>query len=69
MKRRKKDYRQVRNLSLPNWLKLRMTDSMLSQAKWMIDSAEICNADKVRLRLAFKRRPWVVTMEVKRYGH
>jgi len=69
MKKNRKDKRRFRNLSLPMWLKLRMDDSFFGQVKWMIDSAEGCNADSTRVRLALKRRPWVATLEVKRHGN
>ena len=65
---RKKRKNTARNLSLPMWLKLRMDDSFFGQVKWMIDSAEECNADSVRVRLAFKRTTWIATLEVKRHG-
>ncbi len=49
------------------WLKLRMDDSFFGQVKWMIDNAEECNADSVRVRLVLKRMPWIATLEVKRH--
>lgn len=69
MKRSKRNRGKARNLSLPMWLKLRMDDSLFGQVKWMIDSAEECNADSVRVGLVLKRRPWVATLEVKRHGN
>lgn len=69
MKRRKRNRGKARNLSLPMWLKLRMDDSFFGQVKWMIDSAEECNADSVRVRIGLKRRPWDVTLEVKHHGN
>lgn len=66
---RKKRKNTARNLSLPMWLKLRMDDSLFGQVKWMIDSAEKCNADSVRINLWLKHRPWIVTLGVKRYGN
>lgn len=65
---RKKRKNTARNLSLPMWLKLRMDDSFFGQVKWMIDSAEECNADRMRVRLVLKRTPWIATLEVKRHG-
>ena len=69
MKRRKRNRGKARNLSLPMWLKLRMDDSLFGQVKWMIDSAEECNAGSVRVRLVLKRRPWIATLEVKRHDN
>lgn len=69
MKRRKRNRDKARNLSLPMWLKLRMDDSFFGQVKWMIDSTEECNADRMRVRLVLKRRPWIATLEVKRHGN
>lgn len=69
MKRRKRNRGKARNLSLPMWLKLRMDDSFFGQVKWMIDNAEECNADRMRVRLVLKRRPWIATLEVKRHGN
>ena len=69
MKRSKRNRGKARNLSLPMWLKLRMDDSFFGQGKWMIDSAEECNADTMRVRLVLKRAPWVATLEVKRHGN
>jgi len=69
MKRRKRNRGKARNLSLPMWLKLRMDDSFFGQVKWMIDSAEECNADSVRVRLVLKRTPWIATLEVKRHDN
>lgn len=73
MKRRKKDYRQVRNLSLPSWLKLRMNDVLKTQADWMIEQAAGINADSMSIALRLKHRPWNVILTVKRihskYGH
>ena len=66
---RKKRKNTARNLSLPMWLKLRMDDSFFGSVKWMIDSAEECNAGSVRMRLGFKRMPWTATLEVKRHGN
>lgn len=66
---RKKRKNTARNLSLPMWLKLRMDDSFFSQVKWMIDSAEVVNAESMRVRLGLKRRPWIAMLEVKRYGN
>lgn len=51
------------------WLKLRMDDSFFGQVKWMIDSAEECNADSVRVRLVLKRTTWIATLKVKRHGN
>jgi len=68
MKRSKRNRGKARNLSLPMWLKLRMDDSFFGQVKWMIDSAEKCNADTTRVRLGLKRMPWIATLEVKRHG-
>ena len=69
MKRSKRNRGKARNLSLPMWLKLRMDDSFFGQVKWMIDNAEKCNADSVRVRLVLKRMPWIATLEVKRHGN
>lgn len=69
MRKKRKDKRQFRNLSLPMWLKLRMDDSFFGRVKWMIDSAEKFNADSARVRLELKRTPWVATLEVKRHGY
>jgi len=69
MRKKRKDKRRSRNLSLPMWLKLRMDDSFFGQVKWMIDSAEECNASSVKLRLVLKRTPWIATLEVKRHGN
>ena len=69
MKKNRKDKRRFRNLSLPMWLKLRMDDSFFGQVKWMIDSAEECNAGSVRVRLVLKRTPWIATLEVKRHDN
>lgn len=69
MKKNRKDKRRFRNLSLPMWLKLRMDDSFFGQVKWMIDNAEKCNADSVRVKLGLKRTPWIATLEVKRHGN
>lgn len=69
MRKKRKDKRRSRNLSLPMWLKLRMDDSFFGQVMRMIDSAEEMNADSVRVRIGLKRRPWIATLEVKRHGH
>lgn len=66
---RKKRKNTARNLNLPMWLKLRMDDSFFGQVKWMIDSAEECNADSVRVRLVLKRTTWIATLKVKRHGN
>ena len=58
--------RTTRNLSLPEWLKLRMNDELKSQVEWMINGAEKCNADMVSQSVVFKHRPWKVTLQVKR---
>ena len=58
--------RTTRNLSLPEWLKLRMNDELKSQVEWMIDGAEKFNADMVSQSVVFKHRPWKVTLQVKR---
>lgn len=69
MKKNRKDKRRSRNLSLPMWLKLRMDDSFFGSVKWMIDSAEECNAESMRMRLGLKRMPWTATLEVKRHDN
>lgn len=66
MKRRKKDYRQVRNLSLPSWLKLRMNDDLKTQAEWMIGKATGVNADSMSITALYQHRPWAVILTVKR---
>lgn len=66
---RKKRKNTARNLSLPMWLKLRMDDSFFGSVKWMIDSAEVCNAKSVRMKLGLKRMPWTATLEVKCHGN
>ena len=58
--------RTTRNLSLPEWLKLRMNEELKSQVEWMINGAEKCNADMVSQSVVFKNRPWKVTLHVKR---
>ena len=58
--------RTTRNLSLPEWLKLRMNEELKSQVEWMINGAEKCNADMVSQSVVFKNRPWKVTLQVKR---
>ncbi len=66
MKRRKKDYRQVRNLSLPSWLKLRMNDDLKTQDDWMVRQATGVNADSMSITAHFKHRPYDVILTVKR---
>lgn len=54
-------------MTLPGWLKLRADETFVAQMHWMIDGAEECNAGSVKLRVKLKRKPWVATLEVKRY--
>ena len=72
MKRRKYQ-RKVKNLYLPSWLKLRMNDSLKTQADWMIERATNVNADSMSIAVHLKYRPWDVIVTVKRrynsHGH
>lgn len=67
MRRSKKRQKRARNVTLPGWLKLRADETFVAQMHWMIDGAEECNAGSVKLRVKLKRKPWVATLEVKRY--
>lgn len=66
MRKKRQQRRTTRNLSLPVWLKLRMSDELKNEVEWMIDGAEKINADMVSQSLMLKHRPWKVTLQVKR---
>ena len=66
MRKKRKQRIISRNLSLPVWLKLRMSDELKNEVEWMIDGAEKLNADMVSQSLKLKHRPWKVTLQVKR---
>lgn len=72
-KMRKKRKNCFRNIYLPSWLKLRMNDSLKTQAGWLTEQATSINADSMSLALHLKHRPWDVILTVKRqhnkYGH
>lgn len=66
MRKKRQVCSTTRNLSLPAWLKLRMSDELKNQVEWMINGAEKYNADMVSQSVVFKHRPWKVTLQVKR---
>ncbi len=61
------------NIYLPWWVKLRMDDSLKTQADWMIERATRVNADSMSISVNQKYRPWSVKVTVKRicnsHGH
>lgn len=66
MRKNKKSHRTARNLNLPSWLKLRMDDSLKTQAKWMMERATDVNAGSMSIAVELKHRPWKVILMVKR---
>ena len=64
MKKKRKN--GVRNPYLPSWLRLRMNDSLKTQADWMIEKAANVNADSMSIVVYLKHRPWDVILTVKR---
>ena len=66
MRKKRQQRRTTRNLSLPVWMKLHMDTSFKNDVEWMIEGAEICNADSGSLSVVLKGRPWKVTLQVKR---
>lgn len=63
---RRKHQKNVRNLYLPGWIRLRMSDDIKKQSDWLISQAESCNAGSVKIKLHLKNRPWNVTLSVER---
>lgn len=62
--------RSRRNWSLPVIKKLREAIENGNIGTYLIESGERVNAGSVKVKYAFKNRPWVVTIEAKRiYDH
>lgn len=58
--------RQRRNLSLPAIKKFREAIANGKIGTFLIESGEKVNAGSVKVKYAFKNRPWIVTVEAKR---
>lgn len=58
--------RQRRNLSLPAIKKFREAIANGNIGAYLIESGEKVNAGSVKVKYAFKNRPWVITIEAKR---
>ena len=58
--------RQRRNLSLPAIKKFREAIASGNIGAFLIESGEKVNAGSVKVRYALKKRPWVVTIEVRK---
>ena len=58
--------RQRRNLSLPAIKKFREAIASGNIGAFLIESGEEVNAGSVKVRYALKKRPWVVTIEVRK---
>lgn len=62
--------RQRMTLSLPAIKKYREAIANGNIGTYLIESGEKVNAGSVKVKYAFKNRPWVVTIEAKRiYDH
>lgn len=62
--------RQRRNLSLPAIKKFREAIANGKIGSYLVESGEKLNAGSVKVKYAFKNRPWVVTIEAKKiYDH
>lgn len=58
------------NLNLPAIRKFREAIANGNIGAYLIESGEKVNAGSVKVKYAFKNRPWVVTIEAKRiYDH
>lgn len=62
----KRNKKQSRSYRLPSWLKLRIKSGLENDIEWMIEMAEISNADTVRQSVVLKGNKWKATIQVKR---
>lgn len=58
--------RQRRNLSLPAIKKFRDAIANGKIGSYLVETGEKVNAGSVKVKYAFKNRPWVVIIEAKR---
>lgn len=58
--------RQRRNLSLPAIKEFREAIANGKIGSYLVESGEKLNAGSVKVKYAFKNRPWVVTIEAKK---
>lgn len=58
--------RQRRNLSLPAIKKFREAIANGKIGSYLVGCGEKVNAGSVKVKYAFKNRPWVITIEAKR---
>lgn len=58
--------RQRRNLSLPAIKKFREAIANGNIGAYLIESGEKVNAGSVKVKFAYKNRPWVLIIEAKR---
>ena len=64
--KRRKHQKNARNLYLPGWTRLRMSDDIKEQSDWLISQAESCNAGSVKIKIHLKSRPWNIILSVER---
>lgn len=66
---KKKSKRRVYILTVPAIRKLRQLLEVEDLAGFLIEPSESSNAQCARVRYHLKRRPWTVTLEVRRRGN